>query len=490
MPLTWASIGDRLRTYFALDDDWQRPAPTSRQRRNDLWVALGILAFGALGMELTRSTLDPRFVSDPIWLQHLLIAAGTLPLIWRRTHPLTVMGLLQLHMFLCGITVTFLCGITVTVVMMILPMQCVYVFALFTGVAWAGSRRVMLGLVAAVLVLMFGWLTWQFALGSALSELAAHYTGSSVPEGIFPTPVALIALTFLLNIVYFGSAILGGQASWRQARAHAQLSAQADLISAQAEELADRKVVEERLRIARELHDVVAHHVSVMGIQAAAARRVMDKNPDAAATALARVEDSSRQAVGEMRGLLGTLRRTDPARKEDAPVSGSPTSHDPGATHRSPQPGVEQIAELVQSTCSSGFSVTYQVVEDGVGMVGQIPMPVGLTLYRTIQEALANVRRHSTAPSATVVLRVGGDQQRRYAEAEILDSGRPREGTSGSGLGLLGMRERVASHGGTTDIGPRVSGGYRVRVRLPLRATPTPPTRVNHPADRHTEKTG
>ncbi|GAB79149.1 Signal transduction histidine kinase [Austwickia chelonae] len=482
MPLTWASTGDCLRTYFALDDDWHRPAPTSRQRRNDLWVALGMWAFGALGMELSRSTLNPHFVSDPTWLQHLLIAAGTLPLIWRRTHPLTVMGLLQLHMFLCGITVT--------VVMTILPMQCVYVFALFTGVAWAGSRRVMLGLVAAVLVLMFGWLTWQFALGTALFEFAAHHTGSSTPEGIFPTPVALIALTFLLNIVYFGSGILGGQASWRQARAHAQLSAQADLISAQAEELADRKVVEERLRIARELHDVVAHHVSVMGIQAAAARRVMDKDPGAAAAALARVEESSRQAVGEMRGLLGTLRRTDPARKEDAPASASSTSHDPGATHRSPQPGVEQIAELVQSSCSTGFSVTYQVVEDGAGMVDQIPMPVGLTLYRTIQEALANVRRHSTAPSATVVLRIGGDQQHRYAEAEILDSGRPREGTSGSGLGLLGMRERVASHGGTTDIGPRVSGGYRVRVRLPLRATPTLPARGKHPTDRDTEKTG
>jgi signal transduction histidine kinase len=99
---------------------------------------------------------------------------------------------------------------------------------------------------------------------------------------------------------------------------------------------------------------------------------------------------------------------------------------------------------------------------------------VGLTLYRTVQEALHNVRRHSTASAATVVLRVDASPRGGFAEVEVLDAGRPRTGTSGTGLGLLGMRERVASLDGSLEIGPRATGGFRVRVRLPLtRATAT-----------------
>ena len=193
---------------------------------------------------------------------------------------------------------------------------------------------------------------------------------------------------------------------------------------------------------------------------------MLDRNPEAAAAALGQVEESSRQAVGEMRGLLGTLRRTD-----------RPTGGDPGAAatddaaadrDRAPQPGVDQVAELVNAASRPGFTVTYQVVEDRPGALTEVPMPVGLSIYRTVQEALANVRRHSTAHAAGVVVRIDREGERRFVEAEVLDEGRPRSGTSGSGLGLLGMRERIASHGGTSEIGPRATGGYRVRVRFPL----------------------
>ncbi|WP_116111887.1 sensor histidine kinase [Austwickia chelonae] len=467
MSLTCATFKARLRIFFAIDDDWQRPPPGPRQRRNDRWIAVAVWAFAAFGMELVRSWWYPDFVSDPRWLQHLLIAAGTLPLIWRRSYPLLTMGYLQLHMFLCAITVTS--------VMATFPMQCVYIFALCSGLAWARSRRAAMGLSVAVLVLMFGSLTWQFAVGTAFQQLLPWEQRTPRPDGLFSDVAAYTIYTFLVNIVYFGSGILGGQAAWHRARGHAQLEAQAALIAAQADELADRKVVEERLRIARELHDVVAHHVSVMGVQAAAARRVMGRDPASAEAALGQIEVSSRQAVGEMRGLLGTLRRADTDRRKrglDENAAEALGAADPGTGHRAPQPGVEQIAELVHASCTPGFSVTYQVVDDGKGTLDQVPMPIGLSLYRTVQEALANVRRHSTSPSATVVLRVGDDSGRRYVEAEILDQGRPRGGTSGSGLGLLGMRERVASHGGTSEIGPRATGGYRVRVRLPLNIVP------------------
>ncbi|AKT50630.1 sensor histidine kinase [Arsenicicoccus sp. oral taxon 190] len=464
MSRTSTSVAERLGAFFAVDDEWERPAPTARQRRNDVWVALATWVWGAVGMELLRSVADPRYVDHPWWVQHLLIALGTVPLVWRRSHPLLVGGGLMLHMFFVGITVPE--------VMRGFTMQCVYVFALFTAVAWARNRRPMLAMVGGVLVLMFGWIAWQYALGTAVQEMLDRSRDAKPPSGLFPQIPAAVALDVVMNAVYFGGGIVGGQAAWRQARSRALLEDQSRQLAEQADELADRKVVEERLRIARELHDVVAHHVSVMGVQAAAARRVLDRNPQAAADALTHVEESSRQAVGEMRGLLGTLRRTDRRtdRGADGAGSGPGAASDagPGSEDRAPQPGVEQVATLVQEAAGPGFAVTYQVVEDRPGALTEVPMPVGLSVYRTVQEALANVRRHSTAHAASVVVRLGAQGGHRYVEAEVLDEGRPRTGTSGSGLGLLGMRERIASHGGTSEIGPRATGGYRVRVRFPL----------------------
>jgi signal transduction histidine kinase len=111
---------------------------------------------------------------------------------------------------------------------------------------------------------------------------------------------------------------------------------------------------------------------------------------------------------------------------------------------------------------------SYSLVESTPGAAARLAAPVGLSLYRIAQEALANVARHSTAPAANVTLRVDEGAARPHAEIEILDDGRPRHGTLGSGLGQLGIRERAASHRGEVEIGPRATGGYRVRVRIPL----------------------
>lgn len=408
MPRPTSAVAAHLRDFFATDDLWERPGPTSAQRRNDLWIALVVWALAGLGMELFRSFVDATYLDHPGWLYQLLIAVGVLPLVWRRSHPLLVLGLLQAHLFLVGLTVPE--------VMQSFPMQCVYVFSLFSGVAWARSRQAMLGVVAAVLVLMFGWITWQFALGSAVADLVRQLGRGKAPRGIFPLVAANVVYTVLMNVAFFGGGIVGGQAAWRQARSRDQVERQARQLAEQADELADRRVVEERLRIARELHDVVAHHVSVMGVQAAAARRVLDRNPQAAAAALENVEASSRQAVGEMRGLLGALRRAGPP---EAPLSGD--------DHRAPQPGLDQIPELVQQACLPGFTVTYEIVEDRPGALTEVPMPIGLSIYRTVQEALANVRRHSTASRATVAVRLVEAGGRRHVEAEVLDEDAPAQ---------------------------------------------------------------
>ena len=127
---------------------------------------------------------------------------------------------------------------------------------------------------------------------------------------------------------------------------------------------------------------------------------------------------------------------------------------------------------LVEEVATAGVQLECRVVEDSPGAVAAVPAPVGLSLYRTVQEALSNIRRHSTASAATVFVRVDRRPEpgfaHGYAEVEVLDDGRPRSGSSGTGLGLLGVRERLAAHGGVSEIGPRVTGGYRVRVRMPL----------------------
>ena len=135
---------------------------------------------------------------------------------------------------------------------------------------------------------------------------------------------------------------------------------------------------------------------------------------------------------------------------------------------RTTDEGIGDLPALVADVSGQGLSVSLDVVEAQEDAAGRLPRGIGLAVYRTVQEALTNVRRHSTADTVSVVVRVDEAHPRAYAEVEVVDNGRPRHGTSGSGLGQLGIRERAATHDGQVDIGPRVTGGYRVRVRYPL----------------------
>jgi signal transduction histidine kinase len=304
---------------------------------------------------------------------------------------------------------------------------------------------------------MFAWLGWQFALGSALQDWLDDEQATD-PTGFFPPIPSAVVITLLVNAIYFGGAVVGGGVSWRAARQRDRLQEQASTISAQAGRLREQAVVDERLRIARELHDVVAHGVSAMGIQAGAARRVLDRDPDAARTALSNVEEASRDAVTQMRRLLGTLREGD--------------GDEATGEARTTDAGVGDLAGLVAEVDGQGLTVQLDVVEAHADAAERLPRGIGLAVFRTVQEALTNVRRHSTADTVSVVVRIDESRPAPYAEVEVVDNGRPRHGTSGSGLGQLGIRERAATHDGQVDIGPRVTGGYRVRVRYPLEVTP------------------
>ena len=434
----------RVLEWFGVDDPWERPRPAIG--RQDVVLAAGVEAVGLLALELMRSAGGFEHTDVPVWTQWLAVSSGAALLLGRRRWPLAVAIVAAAHMFVAGVTMPQVMGQ--------LSLQIVYFVALLSGVAWARDRRAMVVAVGSIVLFMFAWIGWQFVVGSAAQEWLDDEDPSE-KVGLFTQIPAAVGITLLINAIYFGGAIVGGGVSWRAARQRDRLREQASTIAAQSGRLREQAVIDERLRIARELHDVVAHGVSAMGIQAGAARRVLDRDPDAARTALSNVEEASRDAVTQMRRLLGTLREGETDRADRT---------------RTTDAGIGDLPDLVAAVSGQGLTVSLDVVEAQDDAAGRIPRGVGLAVYRTVQEALANVRRHSTADAVSVVVRVDEEHPTAYAEVEVVDNGRPRHGTSGSGLGQLGIRERAATHDGQVDIGPRVTGGYRVRVRYPLGA--------------------
>jgi signal transduction histidine kinase len=444
----------RLARWFGVDSDWEHvPDDPPRAYRNDLIVGACIVALTIAATELGRSAgmfEGSRNPESPPWLPHLLAAVTAVPLAWRRRYPIVAM--LTVYALFLGT------GLFNGAVTQVAALQVTYFIALYSGVAWARDRRAMLIAVGVVLVTMFGWIAVQLSDAAVRSEFL-EYLGGKAPGLISPW-VAITLYQLLVNIAYFGGAIILGQLSWQGARRRRQVAEQTATIERQAQELRDHAVLEERLRIARELHDVVAHHVSVIGVQAAAARRVLTKDPAKATEALSVIERSSREGVEQMRGLVGTLRQVDGTGADDAaPANSASTANLAG------------IATLADDA-TDGLTSVYRLVEEPTRASETVPGPIGAALYRTTQEALNNVRKHSTARGASVTLRVNrrGDESapHGWAEVEVLDDGHPRPGTSGSGLGLVGIRERAAAHDGEVEVGPRATVGFRVRVRLPL----------------------
>jgi len=222
------------------------------------------------------------------------------------------------------------------------------------------------------------------------------------------------------------------------------------------EEELRRRASEERLQMARDLHDVVAHNISVINVQANTALHLMDRQPERARSALVTINEVSKQALVELRSILGVLRDVDA----------------PGAGHapRAPAPGLARLGDLVDSAAAAGLAV--RVEEDGPRAA--LPADVDLTAYRIIQEALTNSARHSGGTRATVHLGYG-DQAVRI---EVDDNGRtgpagpPAAQANGAGHGIAGMTERAAALGGRLEAGPRPEGGFGVRAWLPLGGRP------------------
>ena len=297
------------------------------------------------------------------------------------------------------------------------------------------------------------------ALLIAFYSVGAHCDERRAPFGA-ALALAVIAAVDLARPGFFNGGHSARPAAWlafaiawlvgrdmRRRRQHVTvLQSRAARLEREREEKAQLAVSEERARIARELHDIVAHGVSVIVAQARAGPHLVH-DPERTAGVFRAIESSGRDALVELRRLLGILR------SEDQQLA------------IGPQPSLASLKSLVEQVQASGLP-THLRVE---GEPAQLPAGVDFSAYRIVQEALTNVVKHATATSAEVVIRYGTHS----LELDILDDGRGTTTTvNGAGHGLIGMRERVVLYGGTIETGPRMGGGYAVHARLPLGGLP------------------
>lgn len=289
------------------------------------------------------------------------------------------------------------------------------------------------------------------ALAGALLGPALTYWRYSYDDETRPV-VANLVFTTLITVPFVLAWVLGD--SMRTRRAYwAQLEERAARLEKEREAQSRIAVAAERARIARELHDVVAHNVSVMVVQADGAAYVLDAAPEQTRQALETISGTGRQALAEMRRLLGVLR----------------TGEQAEGGEYVPQPGVEQLEDLMDQVRGAGLPVEFTVE----GEPRELPSSVALTVYRIVQEALTNTRKHG-GPDVGATVRVSYrdedlellvEDDGRGAQQELYEEG----GADGLGHGLIGMRERVGMVGGSLTAGPRAGGGFRVSAVLPLK---------------------
>jgi len=318
------------------------------------------------------------------------------------------------------------------------------VIALFLAIVAAGStadarrRNIGRAVVIAAMMALVGW---------------SVYGTPSAMDG-YPAVLALQAYSIAFNVFYFFAAwVLGDQLRLRRQRESdlaartAELTVKTVELEAARQRTAEKAATEERLRLARELHDVLGHHVSVMGVQAAAARRILPRDPDRATEALSAIEGSSRQAVAELQRVLRLLRT------DDRDAAGGLLVAD-------------RLQALARELRAAGLAVTVQV-----DALPPLPTEIDLALGRVVQESLTNVLRHA-GPGSSAWVSLAATAA--AVEVEVVDDAGgqplPEALRGGAGSGLTGMRERVELHGGRFSAGRTTPRGFRVHAHLPLPA--------------------
>jgi signal transduction histidine kinase len=367
--------------------------------------AIALLLAGAAEYEIWISSFDPKGVPEPRWAHALFVLLITLPLAWRRRAPLLVLCVVLGAATLEGVALANFPSWEPFVALIV---------AVYSVGAHCKRREALLGGGITFAVIFFG-------------ELAHTVSG----DGSFD-----IGAFVVLGVAWFV-----GRALRRWRLEAVELGSRAQRLEREREQAARLAAAEERARIARELHDVVAHAVSVIVVQAQGAQRVLVGEQEPVRTALGSIESSGRQALVELRRMLGILRRGD----EDLALA--------------PQASLRHLDGLVEHVREAGMPVDLRIEGEPE------PLPPGLDVsaYRIVQEALTNALKHAGPARASVVVRYGADE----LELEIADDGRTSGKGDGTGHGLVGMRERVAVVGGVLESGARPGGGFIVRARLP-----------------------
>ncbi len=363
------------------------------------------LAFVLAAFVLSEVFTSGGYLTGSNWVYVPLAVSMTVPLAWRRGAPLVVvvlvMGAFAAQSLILDPTPT-------PDVELIPALIAVY------SVAAHGAR-------------------WVSFAGGGLS-LAAGLVWLGVDD-------------FLLPIVMFGGAWVAGRLVQKRQLYAQAFAERAHVLERERDANARVAAAEERVRIAREMHDVVGHSVSVMVVQAGAERLALGEERPATREALLAIERTGREALAEMSRLLGILR------KEGEGLS------------LAPRPSLAQVDVLVQTVRDAGVPVELRVE----GEQNDLPPGVDVSAYRIVQEALTNVVKHAGPARASVVVRYG----RRTVEVEVTDDGCSSVNGNAAGYGLAGMRERVELHGGTLEAGRRSEGGFSVKARLPLGTVPT-----------------
>lgn len=363
----------------------------------DALLAGALATAGLLELAL-RGSLVPRDIG--------LALLMTLPIAWRRRRPL--------GSALVVMTAAAAAGRPPSDLHLILAVVLVAMFSLGTF----GSGRAAIAGVA-------------FALVAFWTSIALTSRGDLVLRDA-ASVATVIAIAFAL-----GRALRG-----RDLRLVAS-EERAQRLELEREAKALRAVSEERARIARELHDVIAHGVSVMVVQAGAAAEVLSRDPEGARGALVAIQDTGRQALADLRRMLGLVREGDPLAL-------------------APRPSLEQLDPLLDQVRAAGVPVDVEMR----GAPRELPAGIDISAYRILQEALTNVLKHAGPARVRVVVAYGPD----VVELDVVDDGRGPQ--NGQGHGLVGMRERVALYGGALEAGPARPRGYRVHARLPLARSP------------------
>ncbi|MFP7834734.1 sensor histidine kinase [Marisediminicola sp. LYQ134] len=441
------------------ETEWRRPAPSRRESRRDILLAVVMFAATLVSTALYSTISYTDDTAEP-WVIVLWAAALNLPLAARRRYPEVVAVIASISFM----------GMVPLVIPELLFSTISLFIAFYSIGAWSTNRRRALIVRTVIVIGMFAWLFGDLYFRSLDPEMLPMLSrvGTVSPYAAFGL------INVIVNLLYFWGGWYFGDTAYAAARQRHELEQRTIELADERERTAVQAVTRERLRIARELHDVVAHHVSVMGVQAGAARRIIDRDPAGATTALTAIEGSARSAIDDLHRMLGTLRDEGAVtsggtgRSASGSASGATGDGVPAgsASDESSTRGIEQLSELVDAAVAAGLPTSLTIV----GVPREVPTTIGLTVYRITQEALTNARKHAGA-AATAEVRVRFEAD--AVEIEVSDTGvgaraasRDTSRGSSGGLGLVGMRERVDATGGTLETGPRPRGGFLVRARF------------------------